>query len=65
MRPDLVLAKKEECGSGCGVRTKKPWVDEYNPDCPAELLVDVEEIAAYEFNYTAIHKWLPWVENNV
>ncbi len=43
----------------------KPWANEYDPDCPTELLVDVEEVAAYEFNYTAIQKWLPWVAVNV
>ena len=51
-------------GAGQGVEStqRKPWVDEYDPDCPTELLVDMEEVAAYEFNYTAIQKWLPWVE---
>ena len=29
---------------------KKAWVNEYDPDCPTELLVNVEEVAAYEFN---------------
>ena len=57
----------EGMGAGQGVEStqRKPWADEYDPDCPTELLVDVEEVAEYEFNYTAIQKWLPWVEVNV
>lgn len=54
-----------DAGQGVESTQRKPWADEYDPDCPTELLVDVEEIAAYEFNITAIQKWLPWVEVNV
>ena len=51
-------------GAGQGVESTQrgSWADEYDPECPSELLVDVEEVAAYEFNYTAIQKWLPWVD---
>lgn len=52
-----------DAGQGVESTQRKPWADEYDPDCPTELLVDVEEVAAYEFNYTAIQKWLPWVDN--
>ena len=54
-------------GAGQGVEFTqcKPWANEYDPDCPTEPLADVEEVAAYEFNYTAIHNWLPWLEINV
>lgn len=52
-----------DAGQGVESTQRKPWADEYDPDCPTELLVDVEEVAAYEFNYTAIEKWLPWVDN--
>lgn len=57
----------EGMGAGHSVESTQRgvWADEYDPDCPTELLVDVEEVAAYEFNYTAIQKWLPWVEVNV
>ena len=52
-------------GVGQGVESNgnKPWTDKYDPDSPAELLVDVVEVAAYEFNYAAVQKWLPWVNN--
>lgn len=51
-------------GAGQGTEStgNKPWADEYDPDCPTELLADMEEVAAYEFNITAIQKWLPWVD---
>lgn len=51
-------------GAGQGVESTKrmSWADEYDPNSPTELLVDVEEVAAYEFNITAIQKWLPWVD---
>lgn len=51
-------------GAGQGVESaqNQPWEDVYDPDCPTEQLVDVEEVAAYEFNYAAIQKWLPWVD---
>lgn len=54
-----------DAGQGVESTQFERWRDDYDPDCPTELLVDVEEIAAYEFNYTAIQKWLPWVEVNV
>ena len=49
-------------GQGVESTGRELWADVYDPDCPTELLVDVEEVAAYEFNYAAIRKWLPWVE---
>lgn len=50
--------------AGPGVKSTEdgPWTDEYDPDSPTELLVNMEEAAAYEFNCAAIQKWLPWVE---
>jgi nucleoside-diphosphate-sugar epimerase len=38
-----------------------PWQDEYDPDCPTELLVDGNEVDEYEFDHAVIQKWLPWV----
>ena len=38
-----------------------PWQDEYDPDCPTELLVDGDEVDEYEFDHAVIQKWLPWV----
>ncbi len=37
------------------------WQDEYDPDCPTELLVDGNEVDEYEFDHAVIQKWLPWV----
>ena len=54
-----------DAGQGVESTQRRPWANAYDPNCPTELLVGVEEIAAYEFNYTAIQKWLPWVEVNV
>lgn len=38
------------------------WQDEYDPNCPTEIIVDVGVVEKYEFNYAAIQKWLPWVK---
>ena len=38
-----------------------PWQDEFDPNCPTELLANIGEVEEYEFNYAAIKKWLPWV----
>lgn len=51
-----------DAGQGVESTGKERWKDEYDQDCPTELLVDMEEVAAYEFNITAIQKWLPWVD---
>ncbi|MDD4591847.1 MAG: hypothetical protein PHG06_15690 [Parabacteroides sp.] len=38
-----------------------PWQDEFDPNCPTEILIDMETVEMYEFNPTAIQTYLPWV----